>query len=41
MRDEASREIFTFIEEFNNWQWLHQSLVCLNPLEFDWQIGES
>jgi transposase InsO family protein len=34
-RDEASREIFAFIEGFYNRQRLHQSLAYLSPLEFE------
>lgn len=40
-RDEASREIFAFIEGFSNRQRLHQSLGYLNPLEFEGRISES
>ena len=34
-RDDASREIFAFIEGFYNRQRLHQSLAYLSPLEFE------
>jgi transposase InsO family protein len=34
-RDDASREIFAFIEGFYNRQRLHQSLGYLSPLEFE------
>lgn len=40
-RDEASREIFAFIEGFYNRQRLHQSLDYLSPLRFERRIGES
>lgn len=40
-RDEASREIFAFIEGFYNRQRLHQSLGYLSPLEFERRIGGS
>lgn len=40
-RDEASREIFAFIEGFYNRQRLHQSLAYLSPLEFERQSGDS
>jgi transposase InsO family protein len=40
-RDEASREIFGFIEGFYNRQRLHQSLGYLSPLEFERRIGGS
>lgn len=40
-REEASREIFAFIEGFYNRQRLHQSLGYLSPLEFERRIGES
>lgn len=38
-RDEASREIFAFMEGFSNRQRLHQSLGYLSPLEFERRIG--
>ena len=38
-REEASREIFAFIEGFYNRQRLHQSLGYLSPLEFERRIG--
>jgi len=38
-RDEASREIFAFIEGFYNRQRLHQSLGYLSPLEFERRLG--
>lgn len=34
-REDASRDIFAFIEGFYNRQWLHQSLGYLSPLEFE------
>jgi transposase InsO family protein len=34
-RDDASREIFAFIERFYNRQRLHQSLAYRSPLEFE------
>ena len=34
-RDEASREIFSFIEGFYNRQRRHQSLGYLSPMEFE------
>ena len=37
-REEASREIFVFMEEFYNRQRLHQSLGYLSPLEFERRI---
>ena len=37
-RDDASREIFAFIEGFYNRQRLHQSLSYLSPLEFERRI---
>ena len=40
-RDDASREIFAFIEGFYNRQRLHQSLGYLSPLEFERRIGDS
>lgn len=40
-RDEASREIFAFIEGFYNRQRLHQSLAYLSPLEFERRNGDS
>ena len=40
-REEASREIFAFIEGFYNRQRLHQSLGYLSPLEFERRIGGS
>jgi transposase InsO family protein len=40
-RDDASREIFAFIEGFYNRQRLHQSLGYLSPLEFERRIGVS
>lgn len=40
-RDEASREIFAFIESFSSRQRLHQSLGYLSPLEFEQRIGGS
>jgi transposase InsO family protein len=40
-RDEASREIFSFIEGFYNRQRLHQSLGYLSPLEFERRLGGS
>lgn len=39
-RDEASRDIFAFIEGFYNRQRLHQSLDYLSPLEFERQISD-
>ena len=39
-RDEASREIFAFIEGFYNRQRLHQSLAYLSPLEFERRISD-
>ena len=40
-RDEASREIFAFIEGFYNRQRLHQSLAYLSPLDFErWIISD-
>lgn len=38
-RDEASQEIFAFIEGFYNRQRLHQSLDYLSPLEFERRIS--
>ena len=40
-RDDASREIFAFIEGFYNRQRLHQSLGYLSPQEFERQIRDS
>jgi len=40
-QDEASREIFAFIEGFYNRHRLHQSPGLLSPLEFERQIGGS
>jgi len=40
-RDEASREIFAFIEGFYNRQRIHQSLGYLSPLEFERRTSES
>ena len=40
-RDEASRDIFAFIEGFYNRQRLHQSLGYLSPLEFERRISNS
>ncbi len=40
-RDEASRDIFAFIEGFYNRQRLHQSLGYLSPLRFERRIGGS
>lgn len=40
-RDEASREIFAFIEGFYNRQRLHQSLGYRSPLEFEQQCSDS
>lgn len=40
-RDEASREIFAFIEGFYNRQRRHQSLGYLSPLEFERCLGGS
>ena len=39
-RDEASRDIFAFIEGFYNRQRLHQSLGYLSPLEFERRISD-
>jgi len=39
-RDEASREIFAFIEGFYNRQRLHQGLAYLSPLEFERRISD-
>lgn len=39
-RDDASREIFAFIEGFYNRQRLHQSLAYLSPLEFERRISD-
>lgn len=40
-REEASREIFAFIEGFYNRQRRHQSLGYLSPLEFERRLNES
>jgi transposase InsO family protein len=40
-RDDASREIFAFIEGFSSRQRLHQSLAYLSPLEFERRISDS
>ena len=40
-RDDASREIFAFIEGFYNRQRLHQSLGYLTPLEFERRVSDS
>jgi transposase InsO family protein len=40
-RDDASREIFAFIEGFYNRQRLHQSLGYLSPMQFERQVTES
>lgn len=40
-RDEASREIFAFIEGFYNRQRLHQSLRHLTPLAFEQRVSDS
>lgn len=40
-RDEASREIFAFIEGFYNRQRLHQSLEYVSPLEFERRLNGS
>ncbi len=39
-RDDASRDIFAFIEGFYNRQRLHQSLGYLTPLEFERRISD-
>jgi putative transposase len=39
-RDDASREIFAFIEGFYNRHRLHQSLGYLSPLEFERRIND-
>lgn len=41
MREEASREIFAFIEGFYNRQRLHQNLGYLSPLGLERRPGES
>ncbi|MDH4082401.1 MAG: IS3 family transposase [Nitrospira sp.] len=40
-REEASREIFAFIEGFYNHQRLHQSLGYLSPREFEVRLSGS
>jgi transposase InsO family protein len=40
-RDDASRDIFAFIEGFYNRQRLHQSLGYLSPLAFERRVGVS
>ena len=40
-RDEASRDIFAFIEGFYNRQRLHQSLRYRSPLEFERRISDA
>lgn len=40
-RDDASREIFAFIEGFYNRRRLHQSLGYLSPMQFEERISES
>ena len=40
-RDEASREIFAFIEGFYNRQRLHQSLAYLSPMQFERRVSDS
>lgn len=40
-RDEASREIFSFIEGFYNRQRRHQSLGYLSPLEFERRLNRA
>ena len=40
-RDDASREIFAFIEGFYNRQRLHLSLGYLTPLEFERRVSDS
>lgn len=40
-RDEASREIFAFIEGFYNRQRLHQSLGYLSPWQFERRLSDS
>ena len=39
-RDDASRDIFAYIEGFYNRQRLHQSLDYLSPLDFERQISD-
>ena len=39
--DEASRDIFAFIEGFYNRQRLHQSLRYRSPLEFERRISDA
>ena len=39
-RDEASQDIFVFIEGFYNRQRLHQSLAYVSPLEFERRISD-
>jgi putative transposase len=40
-RDEASRDIFAFIEGFYNRQRVHHSLGYLSPLEFERRVSDS
>ena len=40
-RDDATREIFAFIEGFYNRQRLHQSLAYLSLLDFERRISDS